>query len=109
MQVMKRIVKSDTTEITIKIPEEFKGKEIEIIILPFESTKNISTKVSKKERLKGLLSVSKGVLPADYKFDREEAHERWNFYRFKHFDLFYFTKSVKMSDIKRIIIEAYWD
>ena len=71
MQAMKRIVKSDTAEITIKIPEEFKGKEIEIIILPFESTK-----VSKKERLKGLFSVSKGVLPADYKFDREEAHER---------------------------------
>ena len=76
MQAMKRIVKSDTAEITIKIPEEFKGKEIEIIILPFESTKNISTKVSKKERLKRLFSVSKGELPADYKFDREEAHER---------------------------------
>ena len=43
--------------------------------MPFESTKNIFTKVSKKERLKGLFSVSKGVLPADCKFDREEAHE----------------------------------
>ena len=72
---MKRIFKSDTTEITIKIPEEFKGKEIEIIILPFESTENISPTV-KKERLKGLFSASKGVLSADYKFDREEAHER---------------------------------
>ena len=76
MRAMKRIVKSDVAEITIKIPEEFKGKEIEIIILPFESAKNISTKLRKKERLKKLLSVSKGVLPSDYKFDREEAHER---------------------------------
>jgi len=76
MQAMKRIVKSDTTAITIKIPEELKGKEIEIIILPFESTKDISSTFSKKERLKGLFSASKGELPADYKFDREEAHER---------------------------------
>ena len=76
MQAIKRIVKSNTAEITIKIPEEFKDKEIEIIILPFERTEKIYSKVSKKERLKGLFSVSKGVLPADYKFDREEAHER---------------------------------
>ena len=55
MQAMKRIVKSDTTQITIKIPEEFKGKEIEIIILPFERAKNILTKANKKERLKELL------------------------------------------------------
>ena len=76
MHAIKRIVKSDTTEITIKIPEEFKGKEIEIVILPYESTENIYSKVSKKERLKRLFFSSKGVLPADYKFNREEAHER---------------------------------
>jgi len=33
-------------------------------------------KGNSQERLKGLFFVSKGVLPADYKFNGEEAHER---------------------------------
>jgi len=76
MQVIKKIIKSNTAEITIKIPEEFKGKEIEIIILPFESTKKNLLELTKKERLEKLFTVSVGVLSADYQFNREEAHER---------------------------------
>jgi hypothetical protein len=33
-------------------------------------------KLDKENRLKKILSNPVGVLPADYKFDREKAHER---------------------------------
>ena len=76
MQAIKKIVKTDVAEITIKIPEEFKGKEIEIIILPFGNTETNLLELTKKERLGKLFATSVGVMPSAYKFDREEAHER---------------------------------
>jgi len=65
-------------------------KEINLKILPEEARKTLldfyeylvsryrknADKLDKENRLKKILSNPVGVLPADYKFDREEAHER---------------------------------
>jgi len=65
-------------------------KEINLKILPEEARKELldfyeylvsryrknADKLDKENRLKKILSNPVGVLPADYKFDREEAHER---------------------------------
>ena len=65
-------------------------KEINLKILPQEARKTLldfyeylvsryrknADKLDKENRLKKILSNPVGVLPADYKFDREEAHER---------------------------------
>ena len=65
-------------------------KEINLKILPEEARKTLldfyeylvsryrknADKLDKENRLKKILSNPVDVLPADYKFDREEAHER---------------------------------
>ncbi len=70
--------------------QKIKQKQIDLEILPQEARKKLldfyeylvsryrknADKLDKENRLKKILSNPVGVLPADYKFDREEAHER---------------------------------
>jgi len=70
--------------------QKIKQKQIDLEILPQEARKTLldfyeylvsryrknADKLDKENRLKKILSNPVGVLPADYKFGREEAHER---------------------------------
>lgn len=73
MQAIKQILTPFSEYINIKLPKEFINKTIEVIILYYPED-NESTE--KKERLLKIYNESQGVLPDNYKFDREEAHER---------------------------------
>jgi hypothetical protein len=65
-------IKDNTNTITIDIPENYKNKEVEILVLPFEDTgKNESAKRLPFESLKEISLDTR-----TFKFNREELHER---------------------------------
>ena len=65
-------IKDNTNTITIDIPENYKNKEVEILVLPFEDTgKNESAKRRPFESLKAISLDTR-----TFKFNREELHER---------------------------------
>ncbi len=72
MQAMKEILTPCSENLFIKIPLELVNKKIEVIILPYIEVRS----KSRNERLLKIFKESKGKLPKNYKFDREEAHER---------------------------------
>jgi hypothetical protein len=65
-------MKPMTDQIAINIPREFVDKEIEIIIRPVKTENGRN----KKERLLEIFEKYNVVLPENYKFNREELHER---------------------------------
>ena len=56
----------------INIPKEFINSKIEVIAIPLVHKEEIN----KKQKLLKIYNKSKGVLPKDYMFLREEAHAR---------------------------------
>jgi hypothetical protein len=65
-------IEDNTNTITIDIPENYKNKEVEILVLPFEDTgKNESAKRRPFESLKEISLDTR-----TFKFNREELHER---------------------------------
>ncbi len=73
MEAIRKIVTSISEDLIIKLPEEFRNRKLEVIILPSNEE---DQRLKKKERLLKIYNESKGVLPEGYRFDREEAHER---------------------------------
>lgn len=74
MKAIKEIITTTSSELVLNLPEELVNKTVEIIILPFDEEKDKTG--GKKNRLLKIFNESGGVLPADYKFNREESHER---------------------------------
>lgn len=73
MKVIRKIITPISDNLIIKLPQDFRNKKIEVIILPYNEEQD---RIEKKERLIRIFNESKGVLPEGYKFNREEAHER---------------------------------
>lgn len=73
MEAIREIVRSQSENLIIKLPEEFINKKIEVIILPYYE---LIEQTKRKERLLKIFNESKGILPEEYKFNREEAYER---------------------------------
>ena len=73
MEAIREIKKVISNEITIKLPDDYNNKEVEIIILPYDVK---SSDNKKKIILRNIYNDSKGILPENYKFNREEIHER---------------------------------
>lgn len=72
-QAFTEIITTTSKDLNLKLPDEFVNKTIEVIILPCEEEKN---QIEKRNRLLKIFNESKGMLAADYKFNREESHER---------------------------------
>jgi hypothetical protein len=73
MEAIREIVRSQSENLIIKLPEEFINKKIEVIILPYYE---LTEQTKRKERLLKIFNESKGILPEEYKFNREETYER---------------------------------
>ena len=73
MKAIRKLITSKSEDLTIRLPDEFKNKKLEVIILPYNEKEE---KTERRERLLRIYNKSKGVLPEGYKFDREEIHER---------------------------------
>jgi hypothetical protein len=72
MEFIREIKKIEDNTITIELPENYKNKEVEILVLPFENTeKNESAKRRPFESLKEI-----SIDTRTFKFNREELHER---------------------------------
>lgn len=72
MEFIREIKKIEDNTITIELPENYKNKEVEILVLPFEDT-------GKKESAKRRPFDSLKEISLDtrtFKFNREELHER---------------------------------
>jgi hypothetical protein len=74
MEIVREICIAQTEDLKVKLPREFVKRKLEVIILPFYQEKQ--EKPDRKERLMKIYNASKGTLPGDYKFNRDEAHER---------------------------------
>ncbi|MCF6150681.1 MAG: hypothetical protein E3K37_18795 [Candidatus Kuenenia sp.] len=73
MKAIRKLITSKSEDLTIRLPDEFKNKKLEVIILPYNENEE---KTERRERLLKIYNQSKGVLPEGYKFNREEIHER---------------------------------
>ncbi|QTA83265.1 Uncharacterized protein dnl_56610 [Desulfonema limicola] len=73
MQAIKQILTPFSDNINIKLPKELINKTIEVIILYFPED---NESADREERLLKIYNKSQGILPDNYKFDREEAHEK---------------------------------
>lgn len=72
-QAFKEIITTTSKNLNLKLPDEFVNKTIEVIILPYEEERD---QIGKRNRLLKIFNESRGILPAGYKFDREESQER---------------------------------
>ncbi|MDM8536362.1 hypothetical protein QUF70_06380 [Desulfobacterales bacterium HSG17] len=79
MQVIRKIIIPSTHQLSIKLPDEFLNKKIELLILPCNDDIKLADcdcLPDRQARLMKIYNESNGRLPEKYKFDREEAHER---------------------------------
>ncbi len=72
MEVYREIIDGRKLVNIINIPKEFISSKIEIIVLPLSH----EGKINKKQKLLKIYNKSKGVLPKNYLFLRDEAHAR---------------------------------
>jgi hypothetical protein len=78
MEAIRQKIKRNGNKITIELPEDFKAENIELIILSDEKEEVISNKKKKKSLSKEALEFY-GKYKVDmknYKFDRDELHDR---------------------------------
>ncbi len=72
MEFIREIKKIEDNTITIELPENYKNREVEILVLTFDETgKNESAKRRPFESLKEISLDTR-----TFKFNREELHER---------------------------------
>ena len=72
MEFIREIKKIEDNTITIELPENYKYKEVEILILPFEDSEKSES--SKRRPFESLKEISLDT--RTFKFNREELHER---------------------------------
>lgn len=72
MEFIREIRRVEDNTITIQLPENYRDKEVEVLVLPFEDLKECkSVKTRSFESLKHISLDTR-----NYKFNREELHER---------------------------------
>ncbi len=64
MEAIRKVVTSISEDLIIKLPEEFRNRKLEVIILPSNEE---DQGLKKKERLLKIYNESKGVLPEGYR------------------------------------------
>ena len=84
------IVKPNAPNINLSIPAEYIGEEVEILVIPINSTVNIESCSGKQEQLdrrqeafKNFMKY-KGTLPADFDYKKELSEYRDT--RYGHID-----------------------
>ena len=73
MQAIREIKTVHSKKLSIDIPDFLRDKQVEILIFPFEEG---SKKQESFDEFMNFISSNKFHLPVDYKFDRNELHER---------------------------------
>ena len=75
MYAVREIKQTTSDKLSLKIPDFLQNRKIEVLLFPYEesSPQNLSINMDK---LKALLSKSGYHLPENYKFNRDEIHER---------------------------------
>jgi hypothetical protein len=73
MKALREIVTPKDGAIKISLPAELSNRRVEVIIFPYDAPARTS---SRNKRLKEIFDESHGSLPAGYRFNRDEAHER---------------------------------
>jgi hypothetical protein len=58
MKFIRKVVNSDILADIMEVPEELRGKKVEIIVLPYENMEDVDSK-EQKRRLRGALSKYK--------------------------------------------------
>jgi len=72
--MVRQIVIPESTSLTLKLPREFVGQEVEVIAFAVEKEKKLRASYSWKSALK--FFNKHAVSLKNYRFDREEANAR---------------------------------
>ncbi|MFA6569333.1 MAG: hypothetical protein WCS96_14070 [Victivallales bacterium] len=73
MQTLHQIKHVDNILVTLKLPRNFLKKTVEITVAQIANT---DTECLKKRRLQKIFDSASHRLPRNYRFDRDEIHER---------------------------------
>jgi hypothetical protein len=73
MQALHQIKHIDNTLLTLKLPRNFLKKTVEITV---STVTNTDTACLETKRLQKIFDSSSHRLPRNYRFDRDEIHER---------------------------------
>ncbi|OJW81378.1 MAG: hypothetical protein BGO69_13860 [Bacteroidetes bacterium 46-16] len=70
--MIRTIVKAEKTQIQLSVPEDYIGKQVEIIVFALDESTGTPLHLIKKEATFNAVSLN----TVGYKFDRNEANER---------------------------------
>ena len=77
--MIRTIIKPNTPSINLSIPAEYIGEEVEILVFPISSAvKSVDVDEQHNKRQKAFSSFMKykGILPADFDYEKELAEYR---------------------------------
>ncbi|MCL2186756.1 MAG: hypothetical protein FWB86_13030 [Treponema sp.] len=81
--MVRTIIKPDTSRINLSIPSEYVGEEVEILIFPLKSASDSNnlinyteTNSAKKQKSFSNFMKLKGILPADFDYNKELSDYR---------------------------------
>lgn len=72
MDFIREIKKVETNTITIDLPQEYRDQEVEILVLPLK--KELKEKTARSSSFNSFDEIS--IDTRNFKFNREELHER---------------------------------
>ena len=73
MQALHQIKHVDNTILTLRLPKNFLKKTVEITVAQIANTDTVSLK---RRRLQKIFDSASHRLPGNYRFDRNDIHER---------------------------------
>ena len=72
MEFIREIRRVDAGSITINLPREYRDQEVEVLVLPLK--RKLQNKAARSAQFLSLTEIA--IDTRDFKFDREELHER---------------------------------
>ncbi len=73
MKALRKIETVYKQRILVELPSSFKSRRVEVLVFPIEDERG---KLGSSERFMQFVKDNTLKLPASYRFDREELHER---------------------------------
>lgn len=73
MKALRKIKTVHKHKVLVELPASFKGKRVEVLVFPIEDERE---KLGSSEQFMQFIKDNALKLPASYRFNREELHER---------------------------------
>ena len=74
--MLRTIIKPSSQKINLSIPDEYIGKEVEILVFPVNNMADSEDRQTRKQKAFQNFMKYKGVLPADFDYNSELSEYR---------------------------------